>query len=257
MTEHKGHQAKRKKRNTGLAVTLVLLIACIAVAAVFFLMGQSSAEKKRYEAELQQRSQEFTDSLLAELDRIDVSGAALAPAGKNPEAAAENQAAGEGDPATSSAPTSTEAPPEIISEAEKQAVADELARLEDEKKRQALQILSVAYSKALAAQKQEAFRMADGLITQAKADWKALGSSGKADPTKRGEMVSEYLAKSKVLEDQMDASFEALIQKMNEQLSAEGIDPAALIAQYRAEYKKIKEENKGAMMSRALEAVKK
>lgn len=217
-------------------MTLVLLIACIAVAAVFFLVGQNSEEKKRYEAEIKQKAQSFTEKIVTELDQVDTSDEGLAGV-TNPV-------------------SPTEAPPEILTEAEKQVIADELARLEDQRKQQVLQTLSVAYSKALDQQKQEAFQMVDNLITQAKADWEALKKSGKASAAAKGTLASEYLAKSKVMEAQMDDSFEALIRKMEEQLNEEGIDPTAIIEQYRAEYKKIKEENRTAMMDKAIAAIK-
>lgn len=244
MTKQRGHKSERKKRKTGLAVTLVLLIACIAVAAVFFLMGQNSEGKKQYEAEIRQEAQKFTDNLISELDQIDTS---IDVSEESPDTGA----------AENNPPSPAEAPAEIITEAEKQVIEDELAKLEDERKQRVLQTLSIAYSKALEQQKQEAFSMADNLIAQAKSDWKAVKSSGKADPVKKSALLSEYLAKSKAMEEQMDASFEALTKKMDEQLRAEEIDPKAIIAQYKAEYKKIKEENKEAMMSKAMAAVKK
>ncbi|MDD4564177.1 MAG: hypothetical protein PHE79_01630 [Eubacteriales bacterium] len=226
----------KRKRIKRLVLVLILLLVLVIVLAAFFLMGQNSEGKKQYEAQIKQETQNFTEKIVSELDKIDTTDEGLAAG------------------ITDVPPE--EAPPEIITETEKEIVSKELAKLEDERKQQVLQVLSVAYSKALEQQKQTAFSMADNLIAQAKADWKAAGSSGKADPVKRGAMISEYLAKVKVMEAQMDAGFGTLTAKMDEQLRAEGIDPAALIAQYKAEYNKIKEENKDALMSKAMASVK-
>lgn len=230
------HRKKRKKGLIGLMMTLVLLIACIAVTAVFFLWGQNSEEKRLYEAQLKQETQEFTEELVTELDQVDISEDGLQ---------AENSTA-----------SSTEVPSGVITEAEKQVIGEALGELEDERKRQVLQILSVAYSQALAQQKQEAFRMAENLIAQGKADWAALVAKGENTAVNKGTLVSEYLAKSKVMEGQMDASFASLTQKMESQLNAEGIDPTAIIAQYQAEYEEIKSANKSALMEKVMDAAK-
>lgn len=222
---------------------MILLFALIIVVAVFFLIGENSEGKKQYQEQIRQEAQDFTDELISELDKIDTSEVT-------------SPAAAEGNPAVS-AETPLTAPPEIITEAEKEIVSEELAKLEDEQKQRALQTLSAAYSKVLEQQKQEAFLMAERFVEQAKADWKALESSGEATAVKRGALISEYLAKSKVIEEQMDVSFETLIAKMEEQLNAEGIDPTAIIEQYRTEYKKIKEENKSALMDKAMAALEK
>ena len=239
MTEHRKHTG-RKKRKIGLVVTGGLFAALIIVLAVFFLWGQNSGGKKQYEAQIKQEAQEFTDGLISELEQIDTSDQGLD---------AENQ---EG---AGSAPA--EVPEEVITEAEKQVIAEELAKLEDERKQQVLKTLSVAYSKALDEQKKESFNLVEKLIADGKADWKALAAKGENTAANKGLLASEYLAKSKVLEQQMDASFQSLIAKMNEQLNAEGIDPEAMIAQYQAEYKKIKEENRAALMEKVLAAVNK
>ena len=135
-------------------------------------------------------------------------------------------------------------------------ITEELAKLEDARKRQVLQTLSVAYSKALDKQKQEAFSMAENLIVQGRADWAAAVSEGENNTVNKGKLASEYLAKSKVMEEQMDASFASLAKKMEEQLKAEGIDPTAIIAEYQVEYETIKQENKKALMEKVMDAVR-
>jgi len=52
-------------------------------------------------------------------------------------------------------------------------------------------------------------------------------------------------------------SFHSLTVKMEEQLKAEGIDPTPIIEQYRAEYKKIKEENRSQLMDKVIASIKK
>lgn len=237
MTKNRGRGKNRRK--TRLIVTFVLLIACISVAAVFFLWGQNSQESKQYEAQIRQETKDFTEGLISELDQIDTTEEGL-----NTE-----------DNAGVDIPPS-EVPSGVITEAEKQVIAEELAELDDERKQQVLQTLSVAYSQALNEQKQEAFHMADDLISQGKADWAELVARGENTAANKGRLASEYLAKSRVMEEQMDASFHALTAKMEEQLKVEGIDPTNIIAQYQEEYKKIKSENKKALMEKVMDAVK-
>ena len=212
------------------------MLICIIIVAVFFLMGQNSKEKREYEAAIKQQSQEMTDSLISELEQIDTSELGQSP--------------------MDGTVSSTEVPDEIITDAEKQLIGEELAKLEDERKRQILQTLSVAYSKALNEQKQEAFSMVDDLVAQAKADWSAIGGEGDDSSVKRGSLITGYLAKSRVMENQMDANFDALVSKMKEQLEAEGIDSTAIIEEYKAEYEKIKAENRSALMDKAWAAIK-
>ena len=236
MAKPKDRQSKRREKKIRLVVTFALLIACITVTAVFFLWGQNSEESKQYEAQIKQETQDFTEGLISELDQVDTTEKGL-----NTE---------------NSTVAPTEVPPGVITETEKQVIGEELAKLDDERKQQVLQTLSVAYSKALNQQKQEAFSMVENLVAQGKADWAALVANGENTAANKAKLVSEYLAKSKVMEEQMDASFASLTKKMEEQLNAEGIDPTEIIAQYQAEYDKIKSENKSAMMKKVMDAVK-
>lgn len=217
-----GGKTKKRSRKKAIALILILLAAVAVVVAAFLLMGQNSEGKKQYQQEIQQEARNFTDQLIGGLD--------------------DNSGTSTGEPLT---------------EAEQQAVAKELAKLDDAKKQQVLKNLSAAYSQALNKQKQEAFRMADNLVEQGKADWKALAARGENTAANKAKLASEYLAKAAVLENQMDESFNALISKMEAQLTAEGIDPSGLIAEYNAEYKKIKAENKSALMDKAMVALKK
>lgn len=217
-----GEKTKKRGRKKIIVLILVLVAAVAVIAAAFLLMGQNSEGKKQYQQEIQQEARNFTDQLIDGLD--DSSGASTG---------------------------------ELLTEGEQQAVAKELAKLDDTKKQQTLKTLSAAYSQALNKQKQEAFRMADNLVEEGKADWKALAARGENTAANKAKLASEYLARSAVLENQMDESFNALISKMEAQLTAEGIDPSELIAEYNAQYKKIKAENKSALMDKAMAALKK
>ena len=182
MTEHRKHTG-RKKRKIGLVVTGVLFAALIIVLAVFFLWGQNSGGKKQYEAQIKQEAQEFTDGLISELEQIDTSDQGLD---------AENQ---EG---AGSAPA--EVPEEVITEAEKQVIAEELAKLEDERKQQVLKTLSVAYSKALDEQKKESFNLVEKLIADGKADWKALAAKGENTAANKGLLGTSLVVRQAVRE---------------------------------------------------------
>ncbi len=229
----------KKNRKKGIIGVCCFFLIIAAVILAFFYLGQNSEAKKQYEAQVQQETQQFTEELVAQLDQIDTS--------------AVDETAGA---AADAAVQPVEIPSGIKTEAEKQVIGDELNKLEDERKKQVLQTLAVAYSEALDEQKQEAFRMVEELVAQGKADWAALVKSGENTSANKVKMASEYIAKSKVLEEQMDASFQALTDKMESQMSAEGIDPTEIIAQYQAEYDKIKSENKSAMMKKVMDALK-
>ncbi len=233
--ERKGN----KRRISYILASVAIIIVIIIAIVIFFYFGEYSEEKKQYESQIKQESEAFTDGLISELDQVDTSDQGLA---------AENTENGE--------ITSSEVPAEINTDSEKQIIGEELAKLDDERKQQVLQTLSISYSKALNQQKAEALNMAARLSNQGKADWEELVSKGEKTSANKVKLASEYLAKSKTMEYQMDASFSALIQKMEEQLKAEGIDPTNIIAGYQAEYEKIKEQNKKEMMDKAMAAIK-
>jgi flagellar basal body-associated protein FliL len=228
-----------KKRKKWLVPALTVLIALIIVLASFILMGANSADKKQYQEKISQEVQEFTDQQIEELDQVDTSEEGLRTN------ALENNTA------------SPEAVPSgVKSEAEKQVIGEELKKLEDERKQQILQALSVTYSEDLEQQKQEAFRLAEELISQGKADWAALVKKGENTSVNKAKLASEYFAKARVMEAQMDTGFQALTSKMEEQLNEAGIDPANIIAQYQEEYNRIKSENKKTLMDKVMDAVK-
>lgn len=223
---------KRRKMKKRWIVLVLILLVLLAAVAIFFWTGANSQEKKQYEARIQEQTQEMKDTLLSELDRADTSDEGL------------------------SQMEASEEPSATLSEAEKQLLAQELAKLEDQRKQKVLQALSITYSKVLNEQKQTAIRMVSDLVEQAKADWAALVTKGENTTVNKGRLASEYLAKSKAMETQMDAAFQALLDKMKEQLEAEDMDPAPIIQTYKDEYKIIKEENRSALLDKAMEALK-
>lgn len=203
--------AMSKRAKTNLIGIGALLIVSMGLIAALYLNLQNSEDQKKYEAQIKQESQDFTDKLISQLDKID------APAQK------------------------VEVPASISNDAKKQQV---------------LKTLTAAYNIVLNEQKANAIGMASSLVSQAKDEWAAILSSGNATLANKGKITSEYMAKAQAMEVQMDTNFNALISKMKEQLAAEGIDSASIIAQYKAEYQKLKEENRSELMTKALAAIK-
>ena len=229
---------KKGRKRRGLFITVsLLLVACAIAVAIFFLIGEYSQGKKEYEAQIKVQAQELTDKLVSDIKEVDTTDDGLS----------QQQTVNE-DP--------EEVPEGIITGTEKKLVAEELAKQEDERKQKVLQTLTVAYSKALDEQKQEAFQMVDSLVAQGKADWTALVANGEGTAVNKAKLASEYLAKSDVMESEMDASFDILVATMQDQLNAEGIDPTSIIDGYRAEYEKIKGENRQALMDKVLDQIK-
>ena len=233
-SSRKGHPG-RKRASLYVLCTLLLIIA--AIIMLFLILGQQSNEKKQYEEKIRQETETMTDELITELDRINTSGGGFWNADEKDMA------------------VSAKAPGEVISESEKQMIDKELKKIDDEKKRKILLTLSAAYSQVLNRQKQEAFSRLESLVAQAKADWAALGDGGDR-AVKKAALIFEYLAKAEVLEEQTDASFGSLMSKMQEQLENAEIDSSEIIAQYKAEYKRMKEENRKLLMDKAVNAVK-
>ncbi len=227
----------KKKKIITIFILVILLVITTAITA-FYVIGQNSESKQRYEAQMKEEGETFVKEQSKELEAVDTSDAGL-----------------EQDDEVLQVETSTEVPKGVITEAEQQAVAKELAKLEDERKQQVLQTLSVAYSKALNEQKENAFASVDALIAQAKAEWSALQSKGEATTENKIRLATEYLAKSNVLEEQMDVNFAGLVNTIETQLAAEGIDSASLVAEYQAQYETIKQENKDALMTKVMAAL--
>lgn len=222
----------KKNRKTILATAGISILALMVAGASFILVGGIREGKRAYEAERSEEDREKTEQLLSKLDQIDMS----------------NPGADDGDEKQDFE--------DVLTEEEKQIILDELARIEDEERQALLKTLSAEYSAVFAEQKSMSFAMVENLIEQGKADWKALVAQKQNTAVNKGKLASEYLGKASALEKQLDADFEALISRMEQQLVDAGIDSKSIVAGYRAEYKKIKDENRSAMMKKAMEALK-
>ena len=128
--------------------------------------------------------------------------------------------------------------------------------MDDAKKQALLQALAENYSSIMNKQKAEAIAMLDVLIAQGKAEWQVLVENGENTPAAKGLKASEYLANIKVMEKNMDASFAAVVAKMEEQLKVQGIEASPIIDKYKADYENIKAENQKVMMDKAISAIK-
>ena len=231
MANKRNTKGNNRRKRIAIALMLSFILILGAAAAVFFLLGQNSDGKRQYEEAVRQETGAFTERLIGELDQIDTSNDEI------------NKA-------------DAEIPEVTVTEAEKKMLELELSKLNDERDQQVLKTLTAAYSQTLQAQKQKAIELIEALVAQGKADWADLVAKGENTAANKGLLASEYLAKSRILEGQMDASFQTLMDKMEAQLRAEGFDPAPIIKEYEAEYKRIKEENRKAFMNKALSAIK-
>lgn len=230
MVKRKVKSEKRRKRT--LAVIGISLLTIAITLAGVFIVGFNSEEVKEYEAKTSETAEAFTEQLVSEIESTDTSDSALVT--DNPPLAA---------------------PAGLITEAEKQVISQELAKLEDERKQRVLQTLSVTYSQILNQQKNQAFTMVDALLADAKAEYQVLVASGQDTAVNKGKLATEFLAKASVMESQMDASFYSLTGTIEQQLTSEGIEPDAIIAKYQSEYNSIKEANRSALMAKAMSAL--
>lgn len=118
-----------------------------------------------------------------------------------------------------------------------------------------LESLLPLYEKALNQMKDQDIQLAYHLIAQGKADWAALVSKGENTLANKQKLASEYIAKGRVLEQQMDENFNQLLATIEVQLEEEGIEAEAVLKDYRAKYQSIKETNKKKLMQKITKAV--
>lgn len=210
-----------------LIIATLTLIAIVAYAYLFY-QGQRADDTIVYKSRLQLEARAFTDKLILEIESFK----AL------PE---ENTV-------------------KDVPESDKQDLpekkTDEGSVEVDQVRSDLLQQLTDGYARVLTEQKQEALRQLAALIEMAKADWAEQIARQETTKEFKEKLLSEYLAKVSVLEAQMDVSFEELLVKITEQLKAEGFDPEPVIQEFRAEYARVKSENRSEMMSKALAAIK-
>lgn len=243
MKKENNRKVKSRKKIVIISILVIILLLLCMIAV--FIFGGNSQDKKEYKEQIANESQTFTEQLLAQMD-------SFVEAQKNGEQADPNEIENNGQEGVN--PTQ---PTTYQLTAEQQAVVEqEKAKLKDEKKQALLQSLAENYTSVMNQQKDQAFSMLDSLLAQGKAEWSTLQSQGKATPTAKGSLASEYMAKVTSLEKTIDASFATIIAKMESQLKTEGIEPEPIIAQYQADYKKIKESNRDAMFDKAMRAIK-
>ncbi|MEG2199951.1 MAG: hypothetical protein RRY25_06700, partial [Anaerovorax sp.] len=237
---------KSKKKKRIIILMAVLLVGIILAAFLFFYLSANSHEKKEYAAEISKQSQAFTEKLLAQMDQI--AGLTGGSGSKNHKQESEKSK-------MSADGASNEPVPSALTAAEQKIIDEEKAKLKDQRKQELLQTMSQNYTGVMNQQKNQAFAMLDSLLAQGRSEWMSLKAQGKATPTAKSALASEYLGKVAALESTIDGSFAAIIGKMETQLRAEGIDPAPIVAQYQAEYESIKSSNRSAMFNKAMNAM--
>lgn len=222
---------ENKKNKRGMFITIGIMVVIIAVAVFGYnLIGPNSDKNKEFEKQNAKETEELTDKLVGEIEKIDTQGIMD----------------GTGEPDVTA----------VLPAEEQKIIDQELAKIDDAKKQQVLQALAENYNSILNQQKLEAIGMIENLIAQGKAEWQVLVANGENTPAAKGLKASEYLAKVKIMENNMDASFAAVVAKMDEQLKAQGIDASPIIDKYKADYENIIEENKKVMMDKAISAIK-
>ena len=103
--------------------------------------------------------------------------------------------------------------------------------------------------------KDEGNAILDRLITELKAEYKAMKASG-GGKIDLGKLAASYTSKAKAYESGIDSSVNALSAEMKEDLIAAGMDEkeaAEYIDRLKEEYKKQKEERRKLMLSKAKE----
>src|SRR5665648_1142023 len=208
------------------------IIAVLIAGAVFGynLMGPNSDKNKEFEKQNAKETEELTDKLVGEIEKIDTQGIKDG---------------------------TVESDVTAVLPAEEQKIIDqELAKMDDAQKQALLQALAENYSSIMNKQKAEAIAMLDVLIIQGKAEWEALVAEGKATTTAKSAKASEYLAMINTMERNMDASVATILASMEQQLTDEGINATPIIQKYKDDYEGIKASNKSIMMDKAISAIK-
>lgn len=231
----KKRHTSRRKLHPLLKLLIALLIITLLIVAVFFFVGFNSPEKKEYEISLEKEMSAMTAELIQELDAL---------FDENQRIASEDIVGSEDLKIVDSASQPGE---NIVVSPENGS--KELDKAEKELLKQRLM---ASYEQVLAQQKNLAISMINGLAAQAVSDYNALKASGNDSKANLSKLASEYLAKSQVMESQVDRSFNTVINKMESQLRSEGIDPDPIIGKYKAEYRSIKETNRKKLMDKML-----
>ncbi len=98
----------------------------------------------------------------------------------------------------------------------------------------------------------KANQLLENLISQAKKEYDSLTMKEKENPVVLSAMASDYLAKSKTLERQIDEVFYDVLGDMKEELKTNQLD-TGILKQFEKEYVDNKRERKKELMEKALE----
>ncbi|MCG8482476.1 MAG: hypothetical protein MJA31_04135 [Clostridia bacterium] len=135
---------------------------------------------------------------------------------------------------------------EIDSNIENQEQAEE----ETESKKELSEIQNI-YDDALSNLEIKANQLLEDLISQAKAEYSNLSSEEKGSGAVLSKMASDYLNRSKELENQIDEIFYNLLSKMEDELIANDLDKS-IIKQYEDDYGARKKARRRELMEKAL-----
>jgi hypothetical protein len=103
-------------------------------------------------------------------------------------------------------------------------------------------------------QKQKSYALASltELFGRAKSDYGNLPATGKS----KLELASEYLSMANAMEVQMDALMDRTIAEMEAHMESMGLENRdTIIAEFKSEYKKVKEENRAVLWEKAREVL--
>ena len=220
-----------KKNKRGMFITIGIIAVLIAGAVFGYnLMGPNSDKNKEFEKQNAKETEELTDKLVGEIEKIDTQGIK--------DGTVESDVA-------------------AVLPAEEQKIIDqELAKMDDAQKQALLQALAENYSSIMNKQKAEAIAMLDVLIAQGKTEWEALVAEGKATTAAKSATATEYLAMINTMERNMDNSVATVLVTMEQQMTDEGIEAATIIDKYKTDYESIKASNKSIMMGKVMSAIK-
>jgi protein-disulfide isomerase len=237
-----GRKRKIMKRRVLRTLQILLVLAALgaAVSIWFFSIGLNSDAALSYKQELQVTSKEQTRVLIDDIDKVtrDIVYEASLPT---------RSGAAVGRPADKEGEEANEQAGQYVGG--ETAVQDGLT---DEQKALVAERLKEEYAGILYRQKDASLAMLSGLVSQAKSDYAQLAVSGKS----KVKLAAEYIAKVSAMEKQTDGAVEALVAEMYSKMEELGIDGRdAIVAEFRAEYRKAKEENRAYFWNKAKEVM--
>jgi hypothetical protein len=231
MTAGRRRKIIKKRIFRTLQVVLVLGTIVAAASIWFFSMGLNSEATLTYKQELQVIAKEQTTLLISDIDKAteEIVHEVLTP--------------------TRSGTAMDRTQEAMNSEAQTGADAQSLT---SEQKARAEALLKEEYKNILYRQKDASISMLNGLISKAKVDYAEMAESGKTKVS----LAAEYIAKVNAMEKQTDSAVETLVTEMYGRMEELGIENRdAIVAEFRSEYRRTKEENRNYFWSKAMEAM--